>query len=134
MYNLLTSDLQLYNKRKKRIRCTFDPFVFTILFLILCSILAFIIYTILILRPFIDNFNHLVHITIPSELQFYHDIIVQHNRSLSMFETQIVNNDTLIHTKDIIMNLEQLTTKINITSIQNNLNQIANTLNKILPH
>jgi len=147
MYNridLVEQGSALTVRRRKRFNIVFDPFLFFILLIITCIILTITIYyLVIVIPPIVYNINKLIS-TIPDELQFYHTLFQEHNRTLTEIEINvskyitlseiIVNNITLSKVSDIIVNMDGITSTLNITGIQNNINDIAATLNRVIPH
>ena len=144
MYNIIDTEQQL-SRPKRKVRFVFDPFLFTLILLILCSLLFCIVYYLLIfLPPIIYNFNTLVAITIPNELQYYHSMIQSHNGTVTTIEKSIlnylslseiiVNKNTLNSVNRIIFNMEGITSTLNVTQIQSDLGSIVNILNRVIPH
>lgn len=134
-----------HSEKKKCMRCVFDPLIFCILLALLFSILfIFIYYLIIVGLPVIQNFNYLISVTIPSEIAFYHQLLVYHNQTISRVEQEVVkylevsrivaNKKTLDTLDRVISNTNVITSKLNITQIQSDLTSIVNTLNKIFPH
>jgi hypothetical protein len=144
MYNIIDTEQQL-STPKRKVRFVFDPFLFTLILLILCSLLFCIVYYLLIfLPPIIYNFNTLIATTIPNELQYYHSLTQSHNQTITIIEKNIlsylslseivVNKNTLNSVDHIIFNMEGITSTLNVTQIQTNLEEIVNILNRVIPH
>ena len=145
MYNFLTTsnEVGIYQRRRK-LKCSIDPFVFTTLIIILFCIVSMMIYIFVLLTPILHNFDHLITTTIPNELDFYHNMTLHHNQTISKIEKYmieylnstniILNQNTLDNANVIVENIKEISTNLNISEIQFNLNQIVMILNKILPH
>jgi len=138
----------ILNKRprlsqQRRIGLIFDPFVFSILVLIFLIILSVLIYSfVFLIYPVIKNFDQLVSNDIPAELEYLHEIIRQHNQTLTMIEGNLLeyfNTTNIIVTENnfhkinhIIQNVDFITSTLNVTQLQNNIQDIVNDLNKII--
>ena len=90
----------------------------------------------------LTNFNNLISITIPTEINYIHDIMIQQNKTIVLIENilikyldnmnYIINEDTINNITNTIKNLNKITSQMNITLIQADLNNIATDLNKII--
>jgi hypothetical protein len=130
-------------QKQPRSKIRFDPFVFTSLIFMFVVLFSFLIYFAIVLIPIINNVNQLVSV-IPKELEFYHQIVLQHNQTIYRLETKIekyidvaeivVNPNVLSEFVDLIVNMKYIISNVNITQIQNNFGQIESDLNSIVHH
>lgn len=122
-------------KLKKINRIRFDPILTSV---VTCFGLVFVIsivYTGIIVIPFLSSFSELISITIPNEIDFYHSLFAQHNKTIVSIEQnalQIMNSQTLKNLNDTIYQLNILSKQINMTQIQYDLNQIVNILQRLI--
>ncbi len=74
-------------------------------------------------------------VILPNEIDYYHNIVAQHNQTISNIENKleiILGDPTIKQILNIINNINSITQQINVTLIQNDLTTIANDLNKVI--
>jgi hypothetical protein len=116
-----------YKSKNKKIQIVFDPFIISVVILLfVISISLVIIY--------------LVKLNLYHEIQFYHQIISQHNETITKIENKILgyslqidqiisSNNTEIINK-IIAQIDKITSELNVTQLQNNIQEIT----KVIMH
>lgn len=138
-YNDYTNLLRFENLKKSKIR--FDPLVFGSFVCLIVIVFVFVLFFVITIIPVISNFNQLISVTIPNELDFYHQIVLEHNQTIYRLEMKIeryidvaeivVNPKVLSQVVAVISNMDKITNTINVTKIENNLDEIQNDLNAI---
>jgi hypothetical protein len=138
-YNEYSDLLRFEKQRKSKIR--FDPFVFGSFVFLIVIVFVFFLLCVITIIPVIENFNLLISMKIPNELEFYHQIVLEHNQTIYRLESKIeryidvaeivVNPKVLTQVVAVISNIEKITNTINVTKIENNLDEIQNDLNTI---
>lgn len=129
-------DLNSQNIPKKQNRIRYDPILTFVVIILSFFLIGSFVYLGILIVPLITQMQVLLTTTIPNEIEFYHQIIAQHNHTLVIFENQIenhlINNSTLSHIKSLVVHIDQFSGKINITQIQYDLGQIVSLLQHVI--
>ena len=93
-----------------------------------------LVFFVVAIFPILQHFDHLISTQIPNQLDFYHQLAVQHNQTLTQIEISI--NDPILfqEIKSILSQVQRITSELNITQIQNDIHQISTILGQIIHH
>jgi predicted PurR-regulated permease PerM len=124
------------NPIRKTSRIRYDPLLTTLVTLFGLFFVVCLIYAGIVIIPVITNFNLILN-QIPSEMNFYHNIVSQHNQTLVKLENNlaiVLNSQTLNRMEETIQQLDIITKNLNVTQIQNELKLIVSILESLIPH
>lgn len=126
---------EIISKSRKCSKIRYDPLVAS---LVACFGLIFLFgigYCIFILIPAVQNFNILIQNIIPQELNFYHQIVSQHNQTIFLIEHQVLdvlNRNNVNNFTQTLHQINLITQEMNMTQIQYDLTQIVYLLQHII--
>jgi predicted PurR-regulated permease PerM len=115
-------------------RIRYDPLLSILVTLFGLFFVVCFIYAGILIIPVLTNFN-LILTQIPSEINFYHNIVAQHNQTLVKLENNlliIVNSHTLKNIEETIQQVDMITKNLNVTQIQDDLKQIVSILERLI--
>jgi predicted PurR-regulated permease PerM len=119
---------------KKTLRIRFDPILFSVVLVLGLFFVGSIVYIGITIYPMIAQMKQILT-TIPGEIDFYHQVISEHNRTLNSIENAMINYlnpETSKIVNDTIFEIHFLSRSINMTQIEYDLSQIVSILQHLI--